>query len=274
MTKCHVDMIENDQQHAAYDALNVEQFDRLYAATFDGDDDYETELENRFIVAGSGRLTLRRGELLHFNPDWIDRETKLLKIPPHVPCDCSYCEGRAEDFADDRDMTTEEALESCWSPKTSAGVRAIYYGWSPLTIDAVEQFADVVGELEMDPSTINRRVDRLAERAHIKENIYPHALRASSAFFWADMGLEAAYLQAIMGWNSIEVAVAYLRASGYQLAQRIERAFAVGDLSRPEAVPQEDVLPPSEEAIDQTPKGGKVSPRTPPLREFTEPADS
>jgi len=268
-------MIENDQRHAAYDALDEEQFDRLYAATFDSDDEYETELEDRFITVASGRLTLRRGELLHFNRDWIDPEAKMIRVPAHVPCDCSYCRGRAEDYAADRDLTVDGAIKLCWSPKTPAGVRAIYYGWSPLTIDAVEQFVDVVGELDMDPSTINRRVNKLAERARINQNLYPHALRASSAFFWADLGLEAAYLQAIMGWNSIEVAVAYLRASGHQLARRIERAFAVGGLDRPDPVPREDTLPPSEEAMDQTTEhGATTSASASSLWDFTESADS
>lgn len=244
-------MIENNQRHAAYDAPDYEQFERMYAATFDDSEDYETRLENRFITVAGGRLTFRRGELLHFNREWLDRDAKLIKIPHHVPCECSYCLGRAEDFAAGEDRTVDEALEHCWSPKTEAGARSIYYGWSGQTIDAVEQFADCVGELDMDPSTINRRVDAVAERAGIGQNVYPHALRAAAALFFADLGLEAHYLQALMGWESIEVAVAYLRISGVQLAQRIERAFAIGSINRPDPVPAEDILPPSDEAAEQ-----------------------
>lgn len=253
-------MIENSERHAAYDAPSREQFGRLYAATFENSDDYETQLEDRFITVASGRLTLRRGELLHFNRDWLDRDTKLIKIPHHEPCACSYCVDRAENYAEDRDMTAEDALALCWGPKTEAGVRAIYYGCSPRAIDAVERFADVVGTLDMDVSTINRRVDKLADRAGIRQNVYPHALRASAGFWWADLGLEAAYLQAIMGWRSIEVAVAYLRASGIQLAQRIERAFAVGNIERPDPVPAEDLLPPADETANQPTDAAPTAP--------------
>jgi hypothetical protein len=244
-------MIEQKQRHAAFDAPDETEFARLYAATFDSSDDYETRLENRFITVAGGRLTLRRGELLHFNRDWLDREMKTINVPYYVPCECSYCVDQAGEYADGRELTAEEALEHFWSPKSEAGARAIYYGWSGQTIDAVEQFADVVGELDMDACTINRRVDTLAERAQV-ENLYPHALRAASAFFFADLGLEAHYIQALMGWRSIEVAVAYLRASGRQLAERIERAFAFQSIQRPDPIPREDVLPPADEAVAQT----------------------
>lgn len=210
------------------------------------------DLENRFITVGSGRLTLRRGELLHFNRDWVDPEAKTIEIPAHEPCECSYCQDRAEDYADDNDITYEEALELTWSPKTAASARTIYYGWSPQTIAAVEDFAEVVGSLDMNAATINRRVTGLGELSGIGgDNIYPHALRAAAGLFWADLGLEAHYLQAIMGWNSIDVAVAYLRVSGRQLAQRIEHAFSVGGLDRPDPIPDEDLCPPSNEATKQ-----------------------
>ena len=253
-------MIEKSERHAAFDAPNTDEFERLYAATFERGDDYETRLEDRFIIVGGGRLTLRRGELLHLNNSWLGRERTLIKIPRFEDCDCPYCHDRAENYAEDRDMTVTKAMEYTWSPKTVAGVRAVYYGWSGYTIEAVEQFVDVVGELDICASTINRRVDALADYAGV-EDLYPHALRAASAFFWSDIGLEAAYLQAIMGWNSIEVAVAYLRASGTQLAQRIERAFAVGGLERPDPVPAEDVLPPNDDAVAES-QTQRPSPRS------------
>lgn len=244
-------MIDTNQRHAAFDALDYDQFDRLCAATYARGTDRETELEDRFIVLGSGRLTLRKGELLHLGPEWVDQEAKMIHIPHHDPCDCAYCHARAEEYAEGRDMSVAEARKLTWSPKTEASARTIYYGWSGATIDAVEAFVTEVGELDMVPATVNRRVDRLAERAGIRQNVYPHALRATSAFFLADLGLEAHYLQAAMGWRDIDVAVAYLRASGVQLARRIERAFAVGGMERPDPVPREDILPPADEAVDQ-----------------------
>lgn len=262
-------MIDTAERHAAHDAPNDEEFARLYSATFLQEDDLETRLEDRFITVGSGRLTLRKGALLHFHPGWLDRERKLIMVPHFEECSCTYCIERAEDYAENNDVSVEEALELCWSPKTEAGVRGIYYGWSMQTINAVEEFADLVGELDMDASTVNRRVDKLIERAGVRENIYPHALRASSALFWADLGLEAAYLQAIMGWKSIEVAVAYLRASGRQLAQRIERAFAFTEIERPEAIPKEELHPPMDDVDDSAEKG--VTTRSESLSKWEDP---
>lgn len=76
-----------------------------------------------------------------------------------------------------------------WSPKTDASARRIPYGWSPRVIATVEDFAQEVGSFNMDASTINRRVDELAERADI-DDLYLNALRATTATFWFRRGLE------------------------------------------------------------------------------------
>lgn len=267
-------MIDSEKtRHAAYDALNLEQFDRLYAATFDSSDDLETELEDRFITVGSGRETLRKGALLHFRPSWLDREEKMIEVPAHQDCDCRYCREQAEQYAKyHEDVSFEEALDLMWSPKTEASTRRIYYGWSPRTIATIEAFADQVGELDMTASTINRRVDKLAERAGI-DNLYPHALRATAAMFWSRLGLEPHYLQAMMGWTSLDVAVAYLRATGTQLGRRIERAFATTTIDRPDPVPEEDLIPPSDGVTEAITDGGFVPTSNSTLDEWTADAD-
>lgn len=207
---------------AAEDAIDEEQFDRLYAAACDTDHD-RRRIENRFIVIGAGRLTFRSGALLHSEHMRVDRDRKIIKIPSLAPCRCNYCQERAKQLAADHDdLSYEEALDVYWQPKTDASVRAIYYGFSERAIDTVETFFDEVGELDMVQSTINRRIDRLAERAQIRGNLYPHALRASAGFFWAEKGLEAHYLQALMGWKDLRVARSYIRATGRQLARRIQ----------------------------------------------------
>jgi integrase len=218
-------MIETDERNAAHDALDAEQFERLYAATNLPDDDYITRVEDRFIVVAGGKLGLRRGEIAHFSEEWLNREKQTLTIPRHETCTCSYCNKRAREYAENNDMTAEEALEHCWSPKTEASVRTLFYGFSEQVVQAVEELADVVGEFDKCPLTVNDRVNKLAERAGLQQNLYPHALRATAGIRWADLGLEAHYLQAWMGWSSIEVAVHYLRVSGSQIAARIERAM-------------------------------------------------
>jgi len=244
---------KNDVRVAAFDAPSPQEFERMYAGTFDETLNYNRAVEDRFILIGGGRLTFRKGEMLHFEPSWLDRERKLIRVPPHQDCNCSYCQQRAEDFAEYHDdVDIEEALGMAWSPKTPSSVRAIPYGWSELTIGVVEEFADRVGSLEYDQSTINRRVKDMAERVGLdREEIYPHALRAASGLFHAGMGVEAHFLMAIMGWNDIDVARSYLQIEGTQLANRIERAIAQERIERPDYVPPADLVPPLEDVVDR-----------------------
>lgn len=209
-----------DTHHAAYDAVSQAKFNRLYAATFDSNDTQETQLENRFITIGAGRETLQRSELLHFRPSWLDRDEMTIEVPLHQDCDCQYCREKAKRYADSHDdVSFEEALDNMWSPMTDAGARRIPYGWSPRVIATVEDFAEEVGSLDMDVTTINRRVDELAERAGI-DDLYPAALRATAAMFWTRRGLELHQLRDLMGWASIDVGMAYLRGMETQLGLR------------------------------------------------------
>jgi len=44
---------------------------------------------------------------------------------------------------------------------------------------------------------------------------------ATAGFFWARQGLEAVYLQALMGWQDMRIANRYIRATGQQLNDRV-----------------------------------------------------
>lgn len=203
-------------------------------------DDRDRQLEDMFITVASGREGLRRGELIHFKSDWLDRERKIINVPAHVDCDCAYCWDRAEEYAADRDgVEAEDVIDDLWQPKTEASVRAVYYGYSQRVVSVIERFADEIGTLDYAPSTINRRVDQLAEDAGIEGNIYPHALRAAAALFWADKGLEAHFLRAMMGWETMDVAVHYIRASGTQLAARIQQQVNRPGKIEPKYEPEE-----------------------------------
>lgn len=250
-----------NERHAAQDAIGPTAFDRLYSAACDIDD-RDRRIENRFIVIGAGRLTHRSGELLHFCEDWIDRDRKIIKIPYHENCWCRYCKERAEAFAAENEITAEKARELYWTPKTEGSARAIYYGFSERAIDTVETFADVVGELNMAQSTINRRVDRLADRAGIRSNLYPHALRATSAFYWAEQGLEAHYLQALFGWDDLRVARAYLQATGVQLRRRIESLHNVDSAPAEPTEPLPDPVDRMKEATGDSPSPDDLSQRS------------
>jgi len=249
-------MIKTTERHAAADAPTQHELARLYAATFDQGDSRIVETENRFLVIGAGRVTMRKGELINFRPGWLNRKAKIIEIPEHDACTCDYCIERALDYAEDKDVSLEEALAHFWSPKTEASARAVYYGWSERTIAAVEEYADLVETWDKDQSTINRRIDKLAERAGIERNLYPHALRAASAFYFARLGLGPFFLPGAMGWEDPRTAVAYIRASGWQLAQRIETLLSCSNLERPDAVPEEDLIPPHDGSVEVTEEPG------------------
>ncbi|MDL0135147.1 tyrosine-type recombinase/integrase [Halobacterium salinarum] len=211
------------ERNAAQDAPSDSEFNRLFAVTGESDS-RERRLEDQFITVGSGRLTMRSGELLHFNPEWVDTTNQIIRIPNHDGCSCRYCRERAAERADEHeDVEFEEALKFYWKPKYDASVRAIPYGYSERVVDVVETFADEVGYLDIVQSTVNRRVNTLQERAGIGGRLYPHSLRAAAGFYWARKGLEAVYLQALMGWKDMRVANRYIRATGRQLDNRIQQ---------------------------------------------------
>lgn len=246
------------ERSAASDAPSSGEFGLIANAAFDTDD-YTRQVEDLFITYASGRLGLRSGELLHFlngvEDDWLDQDRKIIYIPKVSNCKCRYCRGRAEEVAARQDdMTMEDVLELYWQPKYKASIRAIPYGWDANIIDAVERFTNDVGGFSCSQSTINRRVNTLQDRAEIKGNLYPHALRAAAAFFWAERGLEAVYLQALMGWRDMRVANRYIRATGQQLKNRVADLMDVNNDENEiiEEYYKEDLPDPTEHVYDRT----------------------
>lgn len=220
-------MIQKLQQkrYAARDAPPETEFEMLYQATFESNS-FSRQIEDRFLLLATGRLGMRSGEVLHFlhgDPrKWIDREEKMIRIPNHAPCDCRYCREQAESAAEkESDRTTEDLLKLYWQPKFSGSVRPIPYGWSPRAVEVVESFVDEIGGFSVCQSTLNRRIDTLHSRAGLDGNIYPHALRAAAALWWANRGMQSHYLQAFFGWEDMRVANSYIRASGKCLKEHI-----------------------------------------------------
>jgi len=137
----------------------------------------------------------------------------------------------------------------------------IPYGWSAESIDVVERFADDVGGFSFSQSTINRRISELQERAGLEGKLYPHALRATAGFFWARQGLEAVYLQALMGWQDMRIANRYIRATGQQLNDRVNDLMNVDSSIGKEQpqVEQQDLPDPTEEVYNRTGRADKAS---------------
>jgi len=108
-------------------------------------------------------------------------------------------------------------------------------------------------------------VDTLQDRANIGGRLYPHALRAAAALYWAEKGLEAHYLQAFMGWKDMRVAVRYIRATGNKLADRINQLTSATSGTSAGTVPSDeedymvtdpDELPDPTDAISELTRDG------------------
>jgi len=208
-------------RHAGDDAPSKAEYERMLAAAEERDK-RQRKLEDRFITLGAGRMGLRSGELLHLHEGWIDYDAKLIQIPMHDDCQCRYCQERAAEIADRHDTDIGNVLDIFWMPKYRASARTIPYDTCPGSVEIIETFLKEIGHLDMCQSTLCRRVNRLEEDAKVS-NVYPHALRAAAALYWARQGLEAVDLMALMGWKSLDVAECYLRKTGQRLPDRMRQ---------------------------------------------------
>ncbi|RLM83540.1 site-specific integrase [Halobellus sp. Atlit-38R] len=229
-------MIKSFSRPAAADAPSKKEYQYLLAAAADHKA-RKRQIEDRALVHFTGRLGFRSGELIHFHEGWVDRDRQIIHIPRHDACNCRYCREQAAEAAAKRsDVTVDDVLDLYWNPKYKASARPIPYGYSEHSINIVETFLDEVGRFDYAQSTINRRVTTLQDRVGLNK-VYPHALRAAAGFYWAEQGLEALYLQALMGWKDLRTATRYIQATGRQLDNRL-RQLASGE---PDPVREEEI---------------------------------
>jgi uncharacterized protein (DUF1330 family) len=249
---------------AADHAPSESKYERLLIAAKQADDP-QRRIEDRFITYATGRLTFRSGEVLHFNEDWVDTDRQMIKIPSYEDCRCRYCRERVQSIVEDRnDVDVEEALEFYWQPKYQASARGIPYGFSDRAIEIVETFVEEVGELDVCQSTINRRVDTLQERAGLDGDLYPHALRAAAGLYWAMNGLEATFLQSMMGWKDLTVANRYLRMNASYLDDRLEQLASTNEIRQSDGDTGPEDLPDPSAAVydavgEESPEGSTES---------------
>jgi len=127
----------------------------------------------------------------------------------------------AESLREEVNMTFEEMLEEQWSPKTPTSARAVPFDFAPRIELVIERFFERFDEFERSFATIHRRIDRLAELAEIDSNVYPHALRATSASFHASRDISVHALMSIMGWSDPGTARVYIRSNDEKAAREI-----------------------------------------------------
>jgi len=219
-------------RHSHQDAVTETTFDALLDAADGFAEPYRTEC--LYILYTAGRLGLRGGELCHLREDWIDWDRSIIEIPMHDSCTmgkdggpCGYCKSQARQSVQKTGVDYEYALSRMWSPKTHAGSRAVPFGFDGDLEEFVEAFFFHRECYPRSRSSVNRRVDRVAEAVGMDtDDLYPHALRATAATYHAYRGLPAPALQSLMGWTNLDVAQKYVRLSGGQTQKALQQVHS------------------------------------------------
>jgi integrase len=221
----------NAERNAYKDALNAKEFRMLLeGATLLGE---SMRLECRFVCLVAGRLGLRAGEICHMEEDWIDWDRSMINVPAQQNCEkgqegerCGYCKQMASQMteADKREAGLSQILEWFWKPKTPAAARGVPFGFDPEIEIVMERFFDRYEKFPYSRKTVNRRVDRAAEKAREieVETTYPHCLRATAATYHASYGLKAIQLHSLFGWERIETARHYVKLTGEHTSRALK----------------------------------------------------
>lgn len=160
--------------------MEADEVSRLYDAC-------KSDVE-KFVVGMLVDTGMRAEELAMMNKDWIRWQQGCIQIPS---CD----------------------EKTGWKPKTKSGARVIPITDARITTLMRAWFTlnDNVG---LHRTSIWRIVKKVAARAGIKRQVYPHSLRATFASKLAGLGMSAATIQNVMGWASIITAQIYVKSSG------------------------------------------------------------
>lgn len=182
--------------------------------------DEKYRLECRFLLTIMGKLGLRPGEASHISKEWSDLDEKVIEIPGFDKCTkgkdggvCGYCRDRAQSAANHNDdLTFEEAKEQRWQPANEQAQREVPYDWLDDGGQVIEEFFSENEEYTPSRSSINRRVDRVAEAAPMIEvtEVNPKALRGHAAIKLANEGLSVIKLRDLLGYDGYKIPIKIL----------------------------------------------------------------
>jgi integrase len=192
---------------------------------------HEKEMLRRYIIkSGNARdlfafymmaeWGMRVGELAHFQRSWLDERRGIIRIPTRQACDCYEC-------------SLDTKHPGFWGPKTKAGTRIIpARGINREAWDFIIKFLDAGEEGPKNRKRISPHFALLGEKAGIPHRIYPHCLRATAGVHISQRpGVTDSALMSIMGWERLETANKYIKASGIE----VERIFPSEEEEPPEA---------------------------------------
>ncbi len=109
-----------------------------------------------------------------------------------------------------------------WHPKTRAGVRSIPFRYFLATREVLKGYFGAYDSVGKSRRALQLKLKRVAKRAGLTKKVYPHALRATAAMMFANVGLSAQALCEVMGWEDLRTAQAYIARSGHTATKEIE----------------------------------------------------
>jgi len=122
---------------------------------------------------------------------------------------------------DQVNITFKEAVSRRWKPKTGHAAREVPFDFDVRVQLTLEEFLDRFDGWEKSKSTVNRRINRVAEVADVDFDLYPHCLRATAASGHASRGVSTYALMSIMGWADPATARVYIQSNSEQANREI-----------------------------------------------------
>jgi integrase len=162
-------------------ALTREEFEKVWEVVREGDE------YDRLTFVCAAQLGMRAGEIAALRKSWVDFQRQAIRIP----------------YKDEG-----------WQAKTKAAARVIPFGRMRRAPRILQEFFDYHDEFGHDRFFIWHRVLSWGKKAGLTRPIFPHALRATAAFQFAEAGLSAQALRQIMGWSDLRTAQSYIDAAG------------------------------------------------------------
>ena len=212
------------RHHWVDDSITQEQLHQVFKAC----ERTEEALENKYAVITTGKLGMREGESTHMQLKWIDFEEKVIRIPPHDPCDCAYCIVRWKKKLGRKGRTTIFSMEMVakeqWTPKYPASIRTIPFGFDPEIEDILQDFFKKCPRWPYTENTMRVRVRMLGKMVGIQK-LGPHPLRCTTATKFALDGMNAFVLTRVMGWKDIAMAVYYVNKAGIHIKEEFEKIY-------------------------------------------------
>lgn len=128
---------------------------------------------------------------------------------------------QAAELVEEVNITFEHALEKQWQPKTPQSARSIPFDFDVRVELALEEWLKQSNGWDNSAATVNRRINRVAEKSKVETRVYPHALRATAASYHASRNISVHSLMSIMGWSDPGTARAYITSNDEQAAREI-----------------------------------------------------